>query len=150
MKFADKILKLRKSRGMSQEELAEKLNVSRQAISRWEMDTAQPDVQNVLNMSKLFGVTADYLLNDDYDSDQEIPCVKEVRSQLDEKNEKNVKLLLIGGFSWLLAAFCFLTAGLCSLAERNYGLYIVFSVISLIDIILSVTYFLKYRKSKGQ
>lgn len=37
MKFADKILMLRKSRGMSQEELAEKLNVSRQAISRWEM-----------------------------------------------------------------------------------------------------------------
>ncbi len=52
MKFADKILGLRKQHGMSQEELAGKLNVSRQAISRWEMGTAQPDVSNILQLSK--------------------------------------------------------------------------------------------------
>ncbi len=52
MKFADKILGLRKQHGMSQEELAGKLNVSRQAISCWEMETAQPDVSNILQLSK--------------------------------------------------------------------------------------------------
>lgn len=61
MKLSDKILTLRKRGGMSQEELAEKLNVSRQAVSRWELGSAQPDANNILQISKLFGVTADYL-----------------------------------------------------------------------------------------
>lgn len=73
MKLSDKILTLRKRGGMSQEELAEKLNVSRQAVSRWELGSAQPDANNILQISKLFGVTADYLLNDDYDSDNDLP-----------------------------------------------------------------------------
>ncbi len=64
MTLSEKILTLRKGSGMSQEELADKLNVSRQAISRWEMGTAMPDVTNVLGLSKLFGVTTDYLLHD--------------------------------------------------------------------------------------
>lgn len=80
MKLSDKILKLRKQSGMSQEELAEKLNVSRQAISRWEVGSAQPDASNVLQLSKMFGVTADYLLNDDYESDNDLPKVKEIKS----------------------------------------------------------------------
>ena len=80
MKLSDKIIQLRKSNGWSQEDLAEKLNVSRQAISRWEVATAQPDVTNILQLSKLFGVTTDYLLNDEYESDNDLPKVKEVKS----------------------------------------------------------------------
>ena len=63
MKLSDKIVRLRKSNGMSQEELADKLGVSRQAISRWEMGTAMPDATNILQLSRLFQVTTDYLLN---------------------------------------------------------------------------------------
>ena len=62
MKLSDKIVRLRKSNGMSQEELADKLGVSRQAISRWEMGTAMPDATNILQLSRLFQVTTDYLL----------------------------------------------------------------------------------------
>ena len=80
MKMSDKIIKLRKINGWSQEELAEKLNVSRQAISRWESNTAQPDATNILKISKLFGVTTDYLLNDDFESDNDLPKVKEIKS----------------------------------------------------------------------
>ena len=76
MKLPDKIIKHRKSTGWSQEDFAEKLNVSRQAISRWENGTALPDAQNLLQISKLFGVSADYLLNDDYESDNDIPKKK--------------------------------------------------------------------------
>lgn len=65
MTFAEKFLTLRKSENMSQEEIAEKLNVSRQAISRWEMGTAMPDAQNLLQISRLFKVSIDYLLNDE-------------------------------------------------------------------------------------
>lgn len=62
MKLSGKIIGLRKSNGMLQEDLAEKLNISRQAISRWESGTAMPDASNILQLSKLFGVTTDYLL----------------------------------------------------------------------------------------
>jgi len=76
MNLAEKIVTLRKQKGFSQETLAEHLNVSRQAVSRWEMGTALPDATNILQLSKLFGVSTDYLLNDDYHSDQDIPAVK--------------------------------------------------------------------------
>ena len=81
MKLSDKIIKLRKTNGWSQEELAEKLDVSRQAISRWESAAAQPDATNILKLSKLFGVTTDYLLNDDYESDNDLPKVKEINQE---------------------------------------------------------------------
>ena len=68
MKMCDKLMALRKENGWSQEDFAEKLDVSRQAISRWENGTALPDSQNLLRISKLFGVSADYLLNDDYEN----------------------------------------------------------------------------------
>ncbi len=80
MKLSDKIIKLRKANGWSQEDLAEKMNVSRQAISRWEGATAQPDATNILQLSKLFGVTTDYLLNDGYESDNDLPKVKQLNS----------------------------------------------------------------------
>ena len=80
MRLSDKIVRLRKEKGWSQETLAEKLNVSRQAVSRWEGATAQPDASNILQLSKLFGVTADYLLNDDFESDNDLPKVKEIKS----------------------------------------------------------------------
>lgn len=91
MKLSDKLLAIRKQKGMSQELLAEKLNVSRQAISRWEMGTAQPDAFNILQISKLFGVTTDYLLNDDYESDDDLPKVKEVK----EDSSKQILIYLV-------------------------------------------------------
>lgn len=80
MNLSEKIVILRKSNGWSQEDLAEKINVSRQAISRWEGGTAQPDASNILQLSRLFGVTTDYLLNDEFSSDDDLPKVKEVRN----------------------------------------------------------------------
>jgi len=65
MILADKIIKLRKQNGWSQEELAEKLNVSRQSVSKWESAISIPDMDKVVKMSKLFGVSTDYLLKDD-------------------------------------------------------------------------------------
>ena len=75
MIFADKLIKLRKQAGLSQEQLAEKLDVTRQAISKWEGSISSPDIPNVLKMCELFGVTADYLLQD---SIEEMPVVQAV------------------------------------------------------------------------
>lgn len=91
MTLSDKIVGLRKSNGMSQEALAKKLNVSRQAISRWEMGTAMPDAGNILQLSKLFGVTTDYLLNEDYESDEDLPKVREIK----EDGAKQILVYLI-------------------------------------------------------
>ncbi len=63
MNIADKILKLRKEQGLSQEAFAEKMGVSRQTVSKWESGTA-PDTDKIILMSKIFGVSTDYLLMD--------------------------------------------------------------------------------------
>jgi len=65
MILADKIIALRKKNGWSQEELAEKLNVSRQSVSKWEGAQSTPDLERILQMAKLFGVTTDYLLREE-------------------------------------------------------------------------------------
>ena len=65
MIMADKIIDLRKKNGWSQEELAEKLAVSRQAVSKWESAQSVPDMNRVLLLSKVFGVSTDYLLKDE-------------------------------------------------------------------------------------
>ena len=75
MTFADKLIELRRKNSLSQEALAEQLDISRQAVSRWETGAAMPDAQNLLQMSKLFGVTTDFLLNDEYQSDMDIPII---------------------------------------------------------------------------
>ena len=77
MNVSEKIRTLRKSKGMSQEELAGQVNISRQAVSRWENGTALPDADNIVQLSKLFGVTTDYLLMDSYESDEDSPKIKE-------------------------------------------------------------------------
>ena len=69
MILADKIIQLRKKSGWSQEELAEKLGVSRQAVSKWEGAQSIPDLERVLAMSRLFGVSTDYLLKDEQEED---------------------------------------------------------------------------------
>jgi transcriptional regulator with XRE-family HTH domain len=66
MTVGDKILNLRKARGWSQEELAEQVGVTRQAVSRWESNAAKPDTDKIVDICDLFGVSADYLLRDKY------------------------------------------------------------------------------------
>ena len=67
MKLPEKIFDLRKRQGLSQEALAEKLHVSRQTVSRWETGSALPDAGNIVQLSRLFGITADELLDDGWD-----------------------------------------------------------------------------------
>ena len=65
MNISEKILKLRKEKGLSQEAFAEKLGVSRQSVSKWESSGALPDIDKIIAMSELFGVSTDYLLKDE-------------------------------------------------------------------------------------
>lgn len=70
MIFADKLARLRKRSGMSQEELAERMNVSRQSVSKWESAQSVPDLEKILQLGNLFGVTTDYLLKDELEDEE--------------------------------------------------------------------------------
>ncbi|MBE5865376.1 MAG: helix-turn-helix transcriptional regulator [Lachnospiraceae bacterium] len=76
MKLSEKIVELRKARGMTQEELAEICGVSRQSVSKWEADIALPEMEKLLLMGQIFQVSMDVLLKDDL----EISGIKEVHS----------------------------------------------------------------------
>lgn len=101
MKLSEKILSLRKARNMSQEELADKLGVSRQAVSRWEVGSALPDASNILQLSKLFGVSADYLLNDDYKGEAPAPAKSKAVSSVAGTLVKKTISLCVAGFGFL-------------------------------------------------
>lgn len=70
MILADKIIHLRKKCGWSQEELAERMNVSRQSISKWEGAQSVPDLDKILKLCQVFGVSTDYLLKDEIEEDE--------------------------------------------------------------------------------
>ena len=77
MILADKIIRLRKKNGWSQEELADKMNVSRQAVSKWEAAQTTPDLEKILQLGNLFGVTTDYLLKDELVDEEIVEGVEE-------------------------------------------------------------------------
>lgn len=62
LQIANRLLQLRKERGLSQEELADQLGISRQAVSKWERAEASPDTDNLICLAKLYNVSLDYLL----------------------------------------------------------------------------------------
>lgn len=83
MILADKIIENRKKNGWSQEELADKLGVSRQSVSKWEGAQAVPDMKKILQMSEIFGVSTDYLLRDEIEEVQ-LPETAPVDNGLEE------------------------------------------------------------------
>ena len=90
MIFADKLINLRKKAGMSQEELADRLGVSRQSVSKWEGAQSIPDINKVIELSNIFGVSTDYLLKDELEFEDNTPVedVKERKAvSIEEVNE---------------------------------------------------------------
>jgi len=88
MTLGQKLKEIRKRFGLSQEQLAEIMNVSRQAITKWENDLGLPDVSNLQELSKVFGITVDYLLNDE----NQLPALS-MKKELD-KDKYNNKLTM--------------------------------------------------------
>ena len=88
IEIADRLVKLRKKYGYSQEELADKLGLSRQAVSKWERAEASPDTDNLICLAKLYGVSLDELLATDEDIDTIVE--EQVKSDRKELNEEKV------------------------------------------------------------
>jgi len=82
IEIANRLLTLRKQFNLSQEELAERLGISRQAVSRWERAEASPDTDNLINLSKLYGVSIDSLLAMDTDGETNLEYQTRVQSDI--------------------------------------------------------------------
>ena len=91
IEIADRLVKLRKKNGLSQEELADKLGISRQSVSKWERAEASPDTDNLICLAKIYGVSLDELLSTEEDVDT---IVKE---QVKEDNKAERKVEVEGG-----------------------------------------------------
>jgi len=116
MILADKIIDERKRLGLSQEELAEKLGVSRQAVSKWESTQSTPDLQKILQLADLFEVSIDYLLKDEIEidrrADEQTECQNDTSMRKISMEEANAFLSLREEGSRLISlgvAFCILS-----------------------------------------
>jgi transcriptional regulator with XRE-family HTH domain len=95
MNISEKILNLRKANNLTQEELADKLNISRQSVSKWESEQAVPDVDKLLALSEIFKVSTDYLLKpseiDELSIKTEI--LEKQQKELMQKEDKRNKII---------------------------------------------------------
>ena len=102
MNFSDNLIKLRKGKSWSQEDLAEKLGISRQAVSKWEVGTSKPDIDNIIKISKLFEVSIDELVNN------EIVRTEAISINVKRKSKKDVLLVWLRRIVIVLAIIYFI------------------------------------------
>lgn len=95
MKFSEKLIDLRRKSGLTQEELAEKINISRQSLSKWELGTSTPDTENILKLSRVFNVSTDYLLLDEKSSE-------ELKKNLKLRKSLSLALIIVSIISLIL------------------------------------------------
>lgn len=105
MTFAEKLRNIRKRAGMSQEKLAEKLGVSRQAITKWETDGGIPDIENVIAISNLFGISIDELLLEKKEIQKEQDYMFESITEYDIGEKKRYDLKLGGANTVILSGY---------------------------------------------
>lgn len=130
MIFADKLILLRKKAGWSQEELAEQMNVTRQSVSKWEGAQSVPDLEKMIRLSKLFGVSTDYLLKDEIEeaehinSSNDVPSLKRV--SMEEANAflsvklRTAKTIAYAAFLCILSPITLLVLG--AISESTAGI----------------------------
>ncbi len=112
MTISEKLYKLRKQSGLSQEELAEKLNVSRQAISKWETGTSIPESDKLISISNFFEVSLDYLLKDEAED------YNRQRKVIEQKKETDSRIRWLAGIITCISGIvCLIIWGLISMLK---------------------------------
>lgn len=143
MTLGERIKEFRHMEGLSQEGLAEKLNVSRQAITKWESDNGVPDIDNLVSLSRLMGITLDELVLGEQKNVEEI---KEVAIK-QRANNCRVYLIAVGGFSF--ANICWLISLVLNVANGN-DLAAVLNMITILILSFPIGINLrKYLETKG-
>lgn len=91
MGFSEKLIQLRRREGLSQEQLADRLGVTRQSVSKWESGMAMPELVKLIMLSELFGVTIDYLVKDSIEACQSEPAAERDVERLERKLDELTK-----------------------------------------------------------
>lgn len=140
MNLSVKIQELRKKKGLSQEQLADELGVSRQAVSKWESGQSAPEIDKIVLLSNFFGVTTDYILKDDVESENKNVIKKRM-------SPKVFAMLVIGVLFGLLFIVTFIYT---FLIERPFMVYnsLPFLVVSAFMILVGC-YTYKYESKKS-
>lgn len=158
MTFGEKLYKLRKERGLSQEDLAVQITVSRQTVSRWEQGASLPDAENILQLCKLFGISADYLMNERIEKDSDIPIVQKTLAAEEEKKYMQMLkayriMALVFGVISVLVLFLTIQSNLEHLGVIMWSSIIlkcsVFVIVTLSSVAMSIVYKKKLNKLKG-
>ena len=105
MTFAEKLKSIRKKAGMSQEKLAEKIGVSRQAITKWETDAGIPDIDNMMALSSLFNISLDELLSNEKIEKKQTDFLYESVTEYDIDNTKRYDMNLGGANTLVLSGY---------------------------------------------
>ena len=110
MTLDKKLARLRKREGLSQAEVSEKLDVSRQAVTKWETGTSRPSIENLQSLSRLYNVPLEYLLDESGDElpAPAAPAAEKGPEQTVQKKEKQWMRLLVIGAVVLALLVCFL------------------------------------------
>ena len=129
MIFADKLILLRKKAGWSQEALADQMHVTRQSVSKWEGAQSVPDLEKMIRLSELFGVSTDYLLKDEMEEAEHIAPSDDLpsfrRVSMEEANAflsvkaKTAKTIAYAAFLCILSPIALLI--LSAISERTAG-----------------------------
>lgn len=132
MKFNEKLIKMRKEKGLSQEALGEKLDVARQTISKWELGETTPEMDKLVKLSELFEISLDELIKDD----SEISVAEDTNNNLNNTNSQKLAgiviiilkvigvLIVIGIVLAIIGAICFGTMTSVERVEENSVLFI--------------------------
>ncbi|MDE6529306.1 MAG: helix-turn-helix domain-containing protein, partial [Lachnospiraceae bacterium] len=124
MNVGEKIKKIRKMAGMTQEELAEKMNVSRQTISKWEKEISSPDLESAIFLCDLFEISLDDLLKGGQSVKEEKISLQDM-IKINQRNQKQTILLISGLFFLIIGALAalFIAAIQSTTSSIEYMLY---------------------------
>jgi len=95
MKFNEKLIELRRKEGLSQEELGYKLNVTRQTVSKWELGQTTPEMDKLIEISKIFNISVDDLINESEEPINSNPVIEDQTLKKDNSREMSIKIILV-------------------------------------------------------
>lgn len=139
MRLSEKILELRKADGLSQEQLAEKIGITRQSISKWESGESLPEIERLIELSKIFHVTVDYLVNESSDK----PNAEQTKIEIptDHNSHKGSKANSFFKYVLIVLAIYMMTFAIAMITKSFWAIPffgMVGTVVSIIVILLMI------------
>lgn len=145
MTLGERIKKYRHVEGLSQDELAERLNVSRQAITKWENDNGVPDIDNLIALSRLMEITLDELVMGEKEENVSI-----ITQEVTYQRKQNSNTCLFSAILFSFVAFCWIISCILNVLNGNFDAAMINGVTIIISTILIIINLKRYFILKEQ